>query len=700
MTRQKNNYILKKRINSNGFTLIELLVAMAIFSAVILMAVDVFLTGLGGTERVFGLQATQESGRFVLESTVKEIRMSRVNSFDGAAYDSLPDGDSGPYASLSITNADNQVVDYVFDNVSQRISRNGSVLTSNNVMATGGFYLTKSSDQQPRVTVVMRLQNQTDQEKNRVTINLQNTVSSRQYTQELALISTPTPSPCVPVVDGGWSDWGSWGVCSVSCGGGTQTAYRTCSNPLPSCGGSPCVDLNYKTQSCNTQPCPISAFGGTITYTDSNGLNPRSSSPYTGGYKVHTFTGVAFPDSETAPKTVTTNGNAQTSATQSKFGGASAYFDGSGDYLSLANSADWAFGSGDFTIDYWFYQDALGTYQTHLKFFDNTNGRAWMTYTHAQGLYFQWNNEGEVFTGPSYVNLGAWNHAAFVRNGNNLKIYLNGVARYNNDFNYTINASTEPLLIGYPLNGGNYFNGYIDELRVSKGIARWTEDFTPPTSAYSADANTNLLLHADSSTIFTVTGSGNVDALVVAGGGGGGGNIGGAGGAGGLKYSASMAVTDGNISVSVGGGGSGGNSWGTNGTNGGGSAFGALSVSGGGGGSGPYPGYEAQIGGSGGGGSGWHAQTGANGIAGEGNRGGDGGAYESGDRGGGGGATGAGGVMSCGAGYTSSISGTSVTYATGCGAGVNTGNGGSWSGSGASGDNGGSGIVIVRYKSP
>ncbi|MBA7626508.1 hypothetical protein ES703_33959 [subsurface metagenome] len=57
-----------------------------------------------------------------------------------------------------------------------------------------------------------------------------------------------------PAVDGGWS---SWGACSVSCGGGTQT--RTCTNPIPSCGGAECV--GDSSQSCNTQACFWSGTG-------------------------------------------------------------------------------------------------------------------------------------------------------------------------------------------------------------------------------------------------------------------------------------------------------------------------------------------------------------------------------------------------------------------------------------------------------
>ncbi len=56
-----------------------------------------------------------------------------------------------------------------------------------------------------------------------------------------------------PAVDGGWSSWSGWSACSVSCGGGTQT--RTCTNPVPLCGGADCAGASTETQSCNTQSC-------------------------------------------------------------------------------------------------------------------------------------------------------------------------------------------------------------------------------------------------------------------------------------------------------------------------------------------------------------------------------------------------------------------------------------------------------------
>ena len=56
-------------------------------------------------------------------------------------------------------------------------------------------------------------------------------------------------------MDGGWSDFGNWSECSVTCGGGVKERSRTCTNPPPSNGGNDCVGDNEETKSCNTEPC-------------------------------------------------------------------------------------------------------------------------------------------------------------------------------------------------------------------------------------------------------------------------------------------------------------------------------------------------------------------------------------------------------------------------------------------------------------
>jgi type IV pilus assembly protein PilW len=162
--------VLPKRKIKNGFTLIELLVAMAIFSIVITAVIGIFSSGMTEIERAFGHQDIQDSARFVLESMSKEIRMSTINTANG-----------GPYSSVNITNADGQTLDYTFSG--NQLLRNGEALNSANVRMTGAFYVQKTGALLPRVTVAIRAVNVNPPAARQARINLQTTISSREYAQ-------------------------------------------------------------------------------------------------------------------------------------------------------------------------------------------------------------------------------------------------------------------------------------------------------------------------------------------------------------------------------------------------------------------------------------------------------------------------------------------------------------------------------------
>lgn len=166
----KRRVILKKEA---GFTLLELLIAMAVFSLAVIAVIDVFLVGMGGGKKVFGRQDIQESGRFIMETMSKEIRMSRINTAAG-----------GPYSSVNITNAKTppQTLNYSIDAINKTISRASDILNPSDVEVTGSFYVQRpAADVQPRVTVVLTLKNRTGKIGERAEINLQTTISSRNY---------------------------------------------------------------------------------------------------------------------------------------------------------------------------------------------------------------------------------------------------------------------------------------------------------------------------------------------------------------------------------------------------------------------------------------------------------------------------------------------------------------------------------------
>ena len=169
----------------------------------------------------------------------------------------------------------------------------------------------------------------------------------------------------------------------------------------------------------------------------------------------------------------------------------SVVFDGSGDYLSLASSGDFDFGSGSFTIEAWVYPQTLSadiliitSNSTGGFFFGRRNSGAYIGYGR---LNTAWDNS----SGNDLI-INQWNHIAVCRdNSNNIRVFLNGIQ----------SGSTQTLSTSYNLNtltiGGTtsdyYINGYISNLRILKGTALYTSNFTPPTRELQRIGDTVLL---------------------------------------------------------------------------------------------------------------------------------------------------------------------------------------------------------------
>jgi len=204
--------------------------------------------------------------------------------------------------------------------------------------------------------------------------------------------------------------------------------------------------------------------------------------------------GTLFTDSSLSPHTINRY-NALTKTGTKKFGTAAGYFDGSGDLLTVPDSDDWNFGSGDFTIDLWFNFNSIGPAYTLCSQYRAGSASYWPTSS------FQFLYNGTIFffsavTGSSEVGLigesytptvGVWYHIAITRSGNDWRMFINGTQLGSTVVNSL--TSTYELFIGarYYSQVGNdqFLNGYIDELRISKGIARWTSNFTPESGPYT-----------------------------------------------------------------------------------------------------------------------------------------------------------------------------------------------------------------------
>lgn len=204
-----------------------------------------------------------------------------------------------------------------------------------------------------------------------------------------------------------------------------------------------------------------------------------------------------FTDSSPAPKTITAAGSAGVSTAQSRFGGASAYFNGSGSYLSIPADASLDVGLGDFTVETWYYAGSATTDQAILSVNrpSVSAGADVAMGIHHFGALLSGKVRAFIYSGADQYSVDSsgaltantWYHLAFVRNGGVLSLYLNGVLQSSASANFAPNTLTAgwSLFVGrFADSSPRYVNGYIDDLRITKGIARYTASFTPPAEAF------------------------------------------------------------------------------------------------------------------------------------------------------------------------------------------------------------------------
>lgn len=180
--------------------------------------------------------------------------------------------------------------------------------------------------------------------------------------------------------------------------------------------------------------------------------------------------------------TWTAVGNAQIDTAQSKFGGASGLFDGAGDCVEAGASEGFNFGTGDFTIEMFVrftgagraYLFSLGTNQAALIVTPSSGA----VEVYGPGSYV-------INAGATSFATGAWFHIALVRSGNTWTVYRNGAAYVSATDSRAWGNNANVLDVGLVRSPDtNGLNGHIDELRITKGVARYTANFTPPTAPF------------------------------------------------------------------------------------------------------------------------------------------------------------------------------------------------------------------------
>ena len=208
-------------------------------------------------------------------------------------------------------------------------------------------------------------------------------------------------------------------------------------------------------------------------------------------------------DDSSHSHTVTASGSATISSTQSKFGGNSLSLNGTSQYLTVPNNDVFDFGSEDFTIEMWIYMTsnagssagdrhglvarraADGNRSFHVGI-QLDGGQQKLQFSHTTG-----GSGGSQTNYDTDIQLNTWTHVAIVRSGPKVYAFVDGV-KNGSEHNISTNriyAGTSDLTIGYRAESSQYFPGYIDDLRISKGVARYTKSFVPPSQAVGATLN-------------------------------------------------------------------------------------------------------------------------------------------------------------------------------------------------------------------
>jgi hypothetical protein len=188
-------------------------------------------------------------------------------------------------------------------------------------------------------------------------------------------------------------------------------------------------------------------------------------------------------DSSPSPKTVTAFGNAQISTAQGKFGEASIAFDGAGDYLSIPSNVDFAF-AGDATIEAWFRTSSIASIQ-HI--YGQTTGLSGLViYINTGGIIGVQTGTLAYRETSAIVTVDTWHFLSITKSSNTYRVWLNGIERsYSGQAGTMLSTIPQNALnIGATATGTSGFNGYIDDFRVTKGVARYTANFTPPTAPF------------------------------------------------------------------------------------------------------------------------------------------------------------------------------------------------------------------------
>ena len=242
------------------------------------------------------------------------------------------------------------------------------------------------------------------------------------------------------------------------------------------------------------------ATGDVLNYKDPSGniLAQGTIASYSNGYVYVNGPSWGFATvTDRTPKTVTPIGTAKQSTTQKKFGASSAYFDGSSGYLQVLSDIDYQFGVGSFTFESWIYLNGNGVTNTIFNKGTASSQQVMLQVNSTGHLSGYWGIANAV--GTTALSTGTWYHVAMTRDAslNRVAVYVNGVID-GFALGAVANVNTiDSLNIGADALSTNWFNGYMDDVRISN-VARYNTSYTVPSAAQTSDVATVLMLHFDS----------------------------------------------------------------------------------------------------------------------------------------------------------------------------------------------------------
>ncbi len=196
------------------------------------------------------------------------------------------------------------------------------------------------------------------------------------------------------------------------------------------------------------------------------------------------FTNAGIFDN-TGKNNLETVGNAQIDTGTKKYGTGSMEFDGTGDVLVIPSNENFNFGTGNFTVEFWVYIDSLAAVRTLFRIDGST---IFIIYASTDGrIGVQGGASSYIETAASTITTSTWYHIAVTKTSTNTHtIYLNGVSQATPSTAGTMPSSYPAgvVSVGAQSSGSGSLDGFIDDLRITKGVARYTANFTPPTAAF------------------------------------------------------------------------------------------------------------------------------------------------------------------------------------------------------------------------